>query len=107
MIHTAFRKGSYLCTVIRTRRQNRSMDIQNMQTMNETTFRIRPCSKRELAGLYFPSTKNPASAVANLRNLIRRNPRLVAGLKEAGYRPHDRIFTPRQVALVVQCFGEP
>lgn len=75
--------------------------------MNETTFRIRPCSKRELAKRYFPDTKRPESAVANLRNLIRRNPRLLADLKEAHYRPHDKGFTPRQAALIVECFGEP
>lgn len=42
--------------------------------MNETTFKIRPYTKRELAGLYFPFTKNEESAVANLRNLMKRNP---------------------------------
>ena len=35
--------------------------------MNETTFRIRPYSKRELARLYFPETANIDSAVSNLR----------------------------------------
>lgn len=30
--------------------------------MNETTFRIRPYSKRELARLYFPETANIDSA---------------------------------------------
>ena len=34
--------------------------------MNETSFRIRPYSKRELAELYFPETGNARSAVANL-----------------------------------------
>ena len=33
--------------------------------MNETTFRIRPYSKRELARLYFPKTANIDSAVSN------------------------------------------
>ena len=33
--------------------------------MNETSFRIRPYSKRELAELYFPETGNARSAVAN------------------------------------------
>ena len=40
--------------------------------MNDFHFRIRPYSKRELARLYFPDTANDESAVANLRNLIRR-----------------------------------
>lgn len=75
--------------------------------MNETTFKIRPYTKRELAGLYFPSTKNEESAVANLRNLMKRNPKMVAELKEAGYKPRDKVFTPRQVAIVVRYWGEP
>ena len=37
--------------------------------MNEQIFRIRPYSKRELAGLYFPFTKNADTAVKNLNNL--------------------------------------
>lgn len=41
--------------------------------MNETTFRIRPYSKRELARLYFPETANIDSAVSNLRLWILRN----------------------------------
>ncbi len=41
--------------------------------MTETSFRIRPYSKKELAKLYFPETVNADSAVANLRNLMKRN----------------------------------
>ena len=36
--------------------------------MNEQIFRIRPYSKRELAGLYFPFTKNADTAVKNLNS---------------------------------------
>ena len=50
--------------------------------MNETNFRIRPYSKRELAKLYFPDTINEESAIANLRNLMKHNPDLLAELKE-------------------------
>ena len=46
--------------------------------MNEQIFRIRPYSKRELAGLYFPFTKNADTAVKNLNNLMHRNPDLLA-----------------------------
>ena len=42
--------------------------------MNNTNFRIRPYSKRELARLYFPDTVNEESAIANLRNLMKHNP---------------------------------
>ena len=66
--------------------------------MNETTFRIRPYSKRELARLYFPETVHADSAVANLRNQIRRIPNLVRDLAE---------FTPKQVGILVRYLGEP
>lgn len=54
--------------------------------MNETNFRIRPYSKRELARLYFPDTVNKESAIANLRNLMKHNPDLIAELKKRTIR---------------------
>lgn len=75
--------------------------------MNETIFRIRPYSKKELAKLYFPETAHAASAVANLRNLMKRNPDLLDELEGARYRTHDKVFTPRQVAIIVRYLGEP
>lgn len=75
--------------------------------MNETTFRIRPYSKRELARLYFPSTESGESAVANLRLWILRNGEVLARLREAGYHSRCKIFTPRQVRILVETFGEP
>ena len=75
--------------------------------MNDFHFRIRPYSKRELARLYFPDTVNDESAVANLRNLIRRVNGLGEELKEAGYKPYDKTFTPKQVGILVHYLGEP
>ena len=75
--------------------------------MNETTFRIRPYSKRELARLYFPETVHADSAVANLHNQIRRIPALVRELAEANYRTRDKVFTPKQVSILVRYLGEP
>lgn len=75
--------------------------------MNDTTFRIRPYSKRELAKLYFPLTENEDSAVANLRLWMQRHGEVLEKLREAGYRPHCKIFTPRQVKILVEIFGEP
>lgn len=75
--------------------------------MNETNFRIRPYSKRELARLYFPETVQTDSAVANLRNLLRRNAALSHELSDAGYRPHDKVFTPKQVRILIHHLGEP
>lgn len=75
--------------------------------MNETVFRIRPYSKRELAKLYFPDTSNADTAVANLRNLMRHNPDLLAELEATHYRLHDKVLTPRQVGIIVHYLGEP
>lgn len=75
--------------------------------MNKTTFRIRPYSKRELAKLYFPETANAESAVANLRNLMNRNPELKDELTEVRYKAHDKVFTPKQVSIIVRYLGEP
>lgn len=70
--------------------------------MNETTFRIRPYSKRELARLYFPETANIDSAVSNLRLWILRNSEVMEKLHAAGYRIHSKIFTPKQVRILDQ-----
>ena len=67
--------------------------------MNDFHFRIRPYSKRELARLYFPDTVNDESAVANLRNLIRRVNGLGEELKEAGYKPYDKIISGNRKGL--------
>lgn len=75
--------------------------------MNETTFRIRPYSKRELARLYFPETANIDSAVSNLRLWMRRNSEMMEQLYAAGYRTHSKSFTPKQVRILVETFGEP
>lgn len=75
--------------------------------MNEMRFRIRPYSKRELAKLYFPDTANGETAVANLRNLMRRNPDLLSELVNARYKVHDKTFTPKQVGIIVGYLGEP
>ena len=75
--------------------------------MTEMDFRIRPYTKRELATLYFPMTANPETAVANLRNLMRRNETLMQELAETGYSARDKTFTPLQVGIIVRFLGEP
>ncbi|WP_287621516.1 DUF4248 domain-containing protein [Parabacteroides sp.] len=75
--------------------------------MDNSTFRIRPYSKRELARLYFPNTPSDDSAVANFRLWIRRNNEVMEKLQAAGYRSHSKIFTPKQVRILVETFGEP
>ena len=72
--------------------------------MNEPTFRIGPYPKRELARLYFPFTENADTAVVNL---MTRNPELMSELAAARYKPHAKVFTPRQVRIIVRYLGEP
>lgn len=75
--------------------------------MDEMKFRIGPYPKRELAKLFFPFTKNGETAVTNLRNLMQRNPDLLSELEEAGYNPRSKVFTPRQVKIIIRYLGEP
>ena len=64
--------------------------------MNEQIFRIRPYSKRELAGLYFPFTKNADTAVKNLNNLMHRNVntqfRAYPFYKASEWMPHKKLL---------------
>lgn len=75
--------------------------------MSDMTFRIRPYTKRELAQLYFPNTLNGETAVANLRHLMARNETMMEELAAAGYSARSRVFTPRQVGILVRYLGEP
>ena len=50
---------------------------------------------------------NLQSAIANLRNLMKHNPHLIAELKGAYYKTYNKTFTPRQIGFIVQYLGEP
>ncbi|OUP21183.1 hypothetical protein B5F32_05080 [Parabacteroides distasonis] len=50
---------------------------------------------------------NQESAIADLRNLMKHNPDLLAELKEACYKPHNKTFTPKQTGIIVHYLGEP
>ncbi len=65
------------------------------------TFRIRAYGRMELASLYFPGT-TPQHAWRSLRTWIDRMP----GLRQ-NMGPMRRVFTPRQVALLIAAFGHP
>lgn len=61
---------------------------------------------KELAMRYFPES-TPRSATTQLRRWIVRNGNLVEALHEAGYRSMQRIYTPRQVMIILKYLGEP
>lgn len=69
----------------------------------KTTF---PLNKSALALRYFPELASH-QACNRLRRWIVRCTELHDKLRETGYRPEQRIFTPRQVALIIYYLGEP
>ena len=72
----------------------------------ETTFKVRPMSKMELAMLYAP-TLTPQGAVNRLMEWIRHNHELTESLLRSGYRKSQKLFTSLQVRYIVDYLGEP
>lgn len=72
----------------------------------EQPFKIRSYGYGELALLYFlNSTKKSAST--QLGRWIKTNEDLKIKLMKSGYKPGKRIFTPKQVKILVTILGEP
>lgn len=69
-------------------------------------FRLRAYGRTELAQAYNPHL-SPGAAWQKLCLWIRLYPELTERLKAIGYSPHQRVFTPRQVAMIVEALGEP
>ncbi|WP_165154749.1 DUF4248 domain-containing protein [Parabacteroides sp. ZJ-118] len=65
-----------------------------------------PLRKSELAARYFPELASH-QACNRLRRWIVRCAELHDRLRETGYRPEQRILTPRQVGLIARYLGEP
>ncbi len=70
------------------------------------TFRLRAYGRTELAQAYNPHL-SPGAAWQKLSMWIHLYPELTERLKAIGYSPHQRVFTPRQVAMIVEALGEP
>ena len=70
------------------------------------TIRPRTFSNRDLGCLYCPH-RTPAMASRRLKEWIIYNPTLVEMLKESGWNPRNRIYTPHQVACIFKVLGEP
>ena len=71
--------------------------------MNE----IKSYRKSELALLYFPESQTKEGALSNLKSWIRGNKELTAALQKCGMSPRKKSFTPKEVALIFQFFGDP
>ena len=70
------------------------------------TFRLRAYGRTELAQAY-NSHLSSGAAWQKLSLWIHLYPDLTERLKAIGYSPHQRVFTPRQVAMIVEALGEP
>jgi hypothetical protein len=67
---------------------------------------ICPMTKQQLALLY-SADLTPHSAVNRLMRWIGQCEPLLKALDETGYKKYNRIFSPKQVALIFQYLGEP
>ena len=67
---------------------------------------IKSMSKSELAWLYSP-TLSQTAALNRLNRWINGDPELLAALLATGYRPNQRLLTPKQVKVIVEYLGEP
>lgn len=65
-----------------------------------------PLRKSALAASYFPELASH-QACNRLRRWIIRCTELHDKLLETDYRPEQRIFTPRQIRLIIHYLGEP
>lgn len=77
-----------------------------MKEDTEDKFIVRGYGKGELAMLYMPGICR-CGALKQFNRWIERNTRLTAQLVETGYDGTERIFTPKQVELIVEYIGEP
>lgn len=78
-----------------------------MMQKNNDSFPLRAYGKSELALLYFPTTQSAHTAVNHLMSWISRYKGLMQTLETMGYRKSAKFFTPKEVAEIVRCLGEP
>lgn len=68
-------------------------------------FVIRAYGFNELARLYFPDVA-PKTATNQLRQWL-KSQQIQEKLNQAGYSPGKKIFSPKQVSIIVDELGEP
>lgn len=69
-------------------------------------MQLKTYSKQELAMLYFPDV-DPVCARKHLWRWICNCPELAATLSGTHLSARSKMFTPRQVALIIEYLGEP
>jgi hypothetical protein len=72
----------------------------------EETFKIRAYGYSELAQLYFPNVTKKSASV-QLRRWILLNKKLESELLQTGFKPGQRLLTPKQVQLILEAIGTP
>lgn len=78
----------------------------NPENESDLRFPIRSYGKGELAMQYLPGIAQQA-AVNRLNEWIRNAPGLEERLLATGMNRHCRRYTPAQVQLLIEVFGEP
>ncbi len=69
-------------------------------------FKYKCYGYAELACLYLPNL-NKKSASNQLRNWINKNLTLKCALSDAGVQNRQKIFTPKQVQIIIEHLGAP
>jgi hypothetical protein len=72
----------------------------------EKEFIIRSYGYGELAMLYFPNSMK-RSATVQLRRWIKLNKNLQNSLLDVGFKPGQKLLTPKQVIIIVDFLGNP
>lgn len=69
-------------------------------------FKPKSYGVAELACLFLP-TLNNRSASNQFRTWIKKNDKLKQALIEAGFQNRQKIYTPKQVNIIIEYLGEP
>lgn len=80
--------------------------MKDIKEMKDMTFRVRCYEKTTLANLYFPQVK-PETAVKHLHRWICRCTALLNEMQADDYHPRSKMFSAREVRLIVRHLGEP
>jgi hypothetical protein len=82
------------------------LDILRHFKIMDEQFRIRSYGYGELALLYFTNS-NKKSASIQLSRWIKKNELLKNQLQKIGFKPGNKILSPKQVSIIIDAFGEP
>ncbi|MBQ8656379.1 MAG: DUF4248 domain-containing protein [Prevotella sp.] len=70
-------------------------------------FKIRAYGKSEFAYMMFPQMRDPRAAQDKLLRWIKKDKRFHRRLLRLACSPNDNFYSPQQIRLMVERFGEP